>query len=447
MEQHPVPQNVTTFQFRLIGDMTLKQFGYLCAGAILAFISYRLPLPFLFTWPLAFAFAFLGVGFAFIPVEERPMDVWVFSFFKSIYNPTQYIWIKEAPKPVPAAQPMTQAPNKQPPPAMPPTAALQHTAKPTSSKTVLSGLFQQSSPSISPARSPVPQVPPATVVTTHVPRTMFSWITDLWNPRQPPAPHYSPIGSSSFHASAVTGHKLPPLAAPAGVIPAPPVADALAAQQKMLDLEASFKELQSQLATKNVTGDRVLELQTQLTDVLKHKTTMEDELIALKRQIISRDSADEKSRSGGQPASSDTASHAGGAPATTKSTVTVISTQDAAVKVGLPRLTNVANVITGMVKDNTGNLLPGILVTVTTHDEIPMRALKTNKLGQFAASTPLSSGTYLVEIEDPRGRFTFSKIQITLTGVVVPALEIIAKSEKQMTREKLSQEIFGTNTI
>ena len=81
MEQHPVPQNVTTFQFRLIGDMTIKQFGYLCAGAILAFIAYKLPLPFIITWPLTFAFAFLGVGFAFIPVEERPMDVWVFSFF------------------------------------------------------------------------------------------------------------------------------------------------------------------------------------------------------------------------------------------------------------------------------------------------------------------------------------------------------------------------------
>ncbi|EKD47460.1 MAG: hypothetical protein ACD_66C00049G0001, partial [uncultured bacterium] len=28
MEQHPVPQNVTGFQFKLIGDITLKQFAY-----------------------------------------------------------------------------------------------------------------------------------------------------------------------------------------------------------------------------------------------------------------------------------------------------------------------------------------------------------------------------------------------------------------------------------
>jgi hypothetical protein len=130
-----------------------------------------------------------------------------------------------------------------------------------------------------------------------------------------------------------------------------------------------------------------------------------------------------------------------------KSKVTVINTQDAATKVGLPRLTNIANIITGIVKDDENNLLPGILVTVTNHEGIPMRALKTNKLGQFAASTPLGSGVYFVEIEDPRGRFTFSRVQITLNGTVVPALEIIAKSQKQLTREKLAQEIFGKPTI
>src|SRR3972149_1976157 len=107
MEQHPVPQNVTTFQFRLIGDMTIKQFGYLAGGAILAYISYKLPLPFFFSYPLAVIFGIGGVGFAFVPVEERPMDIWVMSFIKNIYSPTQFIWSQEAQPekpPVPAAQ-------------------------------------------------------------------------------------------------------------------------------------------------------------------------------------------------------------------------------------------------------------------------------------------------------------------------------------------------------
>src|SRR3989344_3269872 len=97
MEQHPVPQNVTTFQFRLIGDMTIKQFGYLAGGLILAYISYKLPLPFFITWPLALFTGLMGIGFAFVPIEERPMDVWVLSFIKSAYSPTQYVWQKTAP--------------------------------------------------------------------------------------------------------------------------------------------------------------------------------------------------------------------------------------------------------------------------------------------------------------------------------------------------------------
>src|SRR5688572_16610909 len=105
MEQHPVPQNVTTFQFRLIGDMTIKQFGYLAGGAILAYISYKLPVPFFFSWPLAFVFALGGVGFAFVPVEERPMDIWVMSFIKNIYSPTQFVWSHQPDAPAPVATP------------------------------------------------------------------------------------------------------------------------------------------------------------------------------------------------------------------------------------------------------------------------------------------------------------------------------------------------------
>src|SRR3989344_3657652 len=94
MEQHPVPQNVTTFQFRLVGDMTIRQFGYLAGGIILGYISYKLPLPFFFTWPLAITSAVGGFGLAFVPIEERPMDVWIMSFFKNVYSPTQYVWQK-----------------------------------------------------------------------------------------------------------------------------------------------------------------------------------------------------------------------------------------------------------------------------------------------------------------------------------------------------------------
>ncbi len=437
MEQHPVPQNVTTFQFRLIGDMTLKQFGYLCAGAILAFVAYKLPLPFIITWPLTFAFAFLGVGFAFIPVEERPMDVWVFSFFKSIYNPTQYVWIKEAPKPEPTAQAA-----KRVVPAHEAAASVTPASPPQTqkSKSMLSSLFQSSPSAMGPGSNLKSNEHATTVVTTHPAPSMFSWLSDLWTPKQHPSNHEAPnapVSPLQFVPRPVTGHK--PQVTPQSVNTTPKTqTESVAVQQKMRELEASLKELQSQLATKNMASDRVLELQSQLTDVLKQRSTMEDELVSLKRQLTSRGpSVAAEPDTQPQSATHETPK------TTTRSTVTVINTQDDAVKVGLPRLTTVANVITGLVQDDEGNMLPGILVTVTNKEGIPVRALKTNKLGQFAASTPLGSGVYFVEVEDPRARFSFSRVQITLNGTVVPALGIVAKSEKQRTREKLAQEIFG----
>src|SRR3989344_4515507 len=67
MEAHPVPQNVTSFEFRLIGDMTLKQFIYLCIGAGTAYIFFvflAIPAPFL-AWPVIVISSFLGLVFVF----------------------------------------------------------------------------------------------------------------------------------------------------------------------------------------------------------------------------------------------------------------------------------------------------------------------------------------------------------------------------------------------
>jgi hypothetical protein len=94
MQQHPVPQNVIGFQFKLVGDMTLKQFGYLAGGAAAAFLTSKLPYPSIFTYPLAGILAFFGFALAFLPVEERPLDIWVKNFITSIFSPTQFYYHK-----------------------------------------------------------------------------------------------------------------------------------------------------------------------------------------------------------------------------------------------------------------------------------------------------------------------------------------------------------------
>lgn len=453
MEQHPVPQNVTTFQFRLIGDMTLKQFGYLAGGAILAYIAYKLPLPFFFTWPLASFFALAGIGFAFVPVEERPMDVWVFSFFKSVYKPTQYVWRRGAllisPRPAP---PTTSSP---PPPVTLPTPAKTAVPAPVNNSggpfpkppgatsATLASIFQSATATATPQ---IQHPPLFSKFARAAWRALAAFSSPKSHPPHTPAPQSSPVSLPTLPS--VTGRRVPP--PPSTTRPEQPVPlAAVTTQTKITELEKRLVALQNELAVKAVAEERLLEVQKQLVEVLSEKNEMSQELRSLKKQLAAqppRPPVPIRSPLVATPPPFPQVPIAPPTPTASKPTVKVL-TPDTAVKAGIPHLTSVPNVVTGIIKDTQGNLLTGVLVTIRDQEEVPLRALKTNKLGQFAASTPLPTGTYMVEVEDPRNRFVFDRAQITLTGAVIPALEVIAKSQKELVRQKLAQEIFGKNQI
>ncbi|NTU74040.1 PrgI family protein, partial [Candidatus Roizmanbacteria bacterium] len=95
MEQHAIPRQITTFEFKLIGFMTLKQFLYLVVFLPAAFIIFRLfPLP-LLNIILAAGCAGMGAALAFLPIQDRPLDVWLQNLWKRLMSPTQYTYHKE----------------------------------------------------------------------------------------------------------------------------------------------------------------------------------------------------------------------------------------------------------------------------------------------------------------------------------------------------------------
>jgi hypothetical protein len=94
MEQHPIPQHISSYEFRLIGEMTLGQFARVAGGVIVGLLFYALPLPGFIKWFLVLLSAGLGAAFAFFPIEGRPLETWILAFLKSIYSPTQYVWRK-----------------------------------------------------------------------------------------------------------------------------------------------------------------------------------------------------------------------------------------------------------------------------------------------------------------------------------------------------------------
>lgn len=94
MKQHPIPQDITNYKFHLIGSMTLKQFAEVAVAAVLAFIIFKTNLIAIVKWPLIFFTVGLGAALAFVPIEERPLDHWIQTFFKNIYKPTKFFWKK-----------------------------------------------------------------------------------------------------------------------------------------------------------------------------------------------------------------------------------------------------------------------------------------------------------------------------------------------------------------
>lgn len=95
MDQHPIPRQITTFEFKLIGFMTLKQFLYLVVFFPLGFIVYKLfPIP-LLNILFGILTAATGLVFAFVPVQDRPIDIWLKNFYKRLTSPTQYTYHKK----------------------------------------------------------------------------------------------------------------------------------------------------------------------------------------------------------------------------------------------------------------------------------------------------------------------------------------------------------------
>jgi len=81
--------------------------------------------------------------------------------------------------------------------------------------------------------------------------------------------------------------------------------------------------------------------------------------------------------------------------------------------------------------------LPGILVEIKDEEGNPVRAFKTNGLGQFASATPVANGTYTIEFEDPKGSNKFDAISIIAKGEIMEPLEVISEDEREDLRKML----------
>lgn len=390
MEQHPVPRNISGFQFHLIGDMTLRQFGYLASGVAAGYLIYKTaPFSAIVNIPLALSCGLMGFAFAFLPIQERPLDKWILAFIKSIMSPTQYIWYKNNPPPdiltrsVAVHVQLVQAPLQ-------------------------TQLHKETNEKLRAYLATIP-VPAHEYLNAAEKRyldktlALFQTSVAATTPAVPPAISFAPTQQPAIKATA-----------PPKKEAAPPL------EEKVTPLSA--------------VKDNLTDWQNQLARLAAEKAALEKKLQELQQQLPTA-----------------TTPHivkpAAPLPVQTEPTIKVVSPKSALSEVGMLNYQQAPNLIAGVIKDPQKKLLPNIILTIKDKNGLPVRALKTNKLGQFSTATPLPNGTYLLEVEDPMKRYVFDIAQIALSGKVFLPIEIIAKGEKELLREKLSKELFGSQLV
>lgn len=74
--------------------------------------------------------------------------------------------------------------------------------------------------------------------------------------------------------------------------------------------------------------------------------------------------------------------------------------------------------LSGMVVTNDGKIVENAIITITRQsDNTPVRAIKTNTLGQFSIVTPLEKGTYIILTE--KDGLRFDKYSLVLNNQVI----------------------------
>lgn len=95
MDNHAVPRQITTFEFKLLGFFTVKQGIYLAITTGLTVIVYFLiPVPILNILIAGICGAF-GTLMTLYRYNDRSMDIWVKNLAISLLRPSQYIFHKD----------------------------------------------------------------------------------------------------------------------------------------------------------------------------------------------------------------------------------------------------------------------------------------------------------------------------------------------------------------
>ena len=406
MENHPIPQDVTGFQFKLIGNMTIKQFAYLAAGGVATALTIYAPIFILFKLLFVPIFAGTGLLVAFVPIEGRPIDVLISHFFQAAFSPNQYLYHKVGRR----YAIFTISPTS--------TSVLQtarhvnpeeYQAKAQSLQLLLAKSHPKAKNKMderendflsSLSKIADGQSPQIVSMQNEVDEKIRQSDDELPNEpeTQPAAPQIDTRQAAELEK------------------------EALLLQQELSQAKSEEQQEQAQHQDASVAHQKSVTLETQLKDIMAQKEQLEQEFLKLKKQL-----ENQSLRPAYQPRVMEQTDepHVRRVPATM------------AQSVGLPNIPDSPNVIIGIIKDPRGNVLPNILVEIKDREGNPVRAFKTNPLGQFSAATALNNGIYTIVFEDPKKQQSFDTVELVVNGSILLPIEVISHDAREELRKAL----------
>ncbi len=408
MENHPIPQDVTGFKFKLIGSVTVKQFLYLLGFGILATIVFVMPLSMFVKYPLMLLFAGIGASLAFVPIEGRPMDVMIMNFAKVIPSENRYIYrkrganlasyeflkftVQKAQTPAQAAQAESHmSPQDEKRKIL--LGRLRNTSYRADENELsilknIKSVFEEGANNV----QKLPDNPKIAIVTPHVIEEQKIKPVDVVTQESAePEVKSTPLDAKTIEHELEEAKKM---------IATEP--------EKKVDLEEKIKELEG---------------------LLQQATADKD---SLSKKVVEYESANTKK-------DENVFSPTKGEEQQETQSVKFVP-PSATLNAGFPSIPDVPNIVMGIVKDPRGKTLPNVLVEVVDGNGLPVRAFKTNSLGQFASATPLQNGTYKMYFDDPTKQHEFEIIEIKIGGDIFQPIEVTSVD----SREKLRRELFGT---
>ena len=507
--QHAVPQNIMDVEFKLIGELTMRQFFYIMVFAAIAYMAWSFNIPSILKWPTVTGSILLGLGFAFVPIEDRGLDEWLVNFFQAVYEENQMIWKKEI-NPPSAFLHENIAMVKQELITLAPTTSRrkleQYLVEQTDASDVdpldipekeyrekIHAAYvnmvpapqtavaveapieepQVALPSMAPApegeksadgkEAPTKQTRPKTEEVHPSLETVSEDELIKPRPRAKRKEFQMPTITSQVPLAPITpdrhsGRKFTNLLASGGNIVLPirgekvleiPVQEdqesntALKAQQlkEYLDQVKAKEGIQVPEEAVPETVERVEEKVELEADAVLHGIQAENEKLMTQIEKLKAD----LSKSKEQPPEEKKISLQQLIEKQAKKEQTLHEVEEKvqilrpvdntpgvpaeeveAETVAIPK---VPNVLAGIVKDVHGKGLAGILLIIKNNHGDPVRAIKSNALGQFSISNPLPNGKYKINIDvNKETSLSFDIIDVEAVGKIIPPLEFVGKA-------------------